>query len=191
MLQALVELDLLRREPGDRYAIGHGVSRLGFEHLASQPLTDVASPVLARLRDSSNCTTHLAVLENRNSIYILRHLTPSPFTPTIGVAAIRRLYRGVTMQKFTERTAQSVEQLLDLLALDRERGYAVSEGFFGNVAAVAAPVRNAAGAIVAGVSVVTAQSSRQGVDMPTAIKDATVAAALEISRASGMGVQRG
>jgi DNA-binding IclR family transcriptional regulator len=207
VLQALVDLELLRREPGDLYATGHGVLTLGFEHLAAQPLTDVASPILSRLRDQTNCTAHLAVLENRNTIYILRHLTPSPFTPTISIGAsvpahatvmgrmllldkdaatIRRLFRGVSLQKFTDRTPRSVDDLLELIEIDRARGYALSEGFFGNVAAVAAPVRNASGAIVAGISVVAAQGSELSLQISNKIKDAVIEAANEISRALGV-----
>jgi len=207
LLQSLVELDLLRREPGDFYATGHGILTLGFEHLASQPLTDVASPVLARLRDRTGCTAHLAVLDKRNTIYILRHLTPSPFTPTIGIgasvpahatvmgrvllldtdpAAVRRLYRGVTLQKFTDRTPRTVDEFLGLLAVDRARGYAVSEGFFGNVAAIAAPVRNSIGDIVAGISLVAARGSDGAARMSEATIADVLAAAAEISKILGM-----
>jgi DNA-binding IclR family transcriptional regulator len=207
VLQSLVDMELLRREPGDLYATGHGVLTLGFEHLAAQPLTDIASPILARLRDQTSCTTHLAVLETRSTIYILRHLTPSPFTPTIGIGAsvpahatvmgrvllldknaaeIRHLFSGVTLQKFTDRTPRTVDDLLELIELDRSRGYALSEGFFGNVAAVAAPVRNASGTIVAGISVVAAQGSELDLQMSSRIKDAVLEAANDISRALGI-----
>ncbi|EAY64596.1 Transcriptional regulator [Burkholderia cenocepacia PC184] len=54
LLQTLEALGFLERVNGDRYfRLGVGVLRLGFEYLNSLELTDLGTPVLERLRDST------------------------------------------------------------------------------------------------------------------------------------------
>ena len=68
-----------------------------------------------------------------------------------------RLFGGEELPQFSESTPRTVEQLLALLARDRERGHAMGEGFYeSGVSSIAAPVRDARGAVVAGLGLAIA-----------------------------------
>ena len=70
---------------------------------------------------------------------------------------LRALFGGSELPQFSESTPRSVEQLLQLLQQDHERGYAMGEGFYEpGVSSIAAPVRDAQGRIVAGLGMAVA-----------------------------------
>lgn len=70
-----------------------------------------------------------------------------------------------------------------ILAEDRSRGYAVSQAFFeSGVSAIAAPVRDGAGRIVAAINVTAVNAHIDEQDMHGGLKDAVVEASAEISR---------
>lgn len=206
LLQCLTELDLLRKEPGDAFSAGAGVLSLGFEYLASLDIVQLANPILARLRDETNCNTHLAVLEGYNSIFLLRHLSDIPFSATISVgssipvyatvtgrmmlvdhseAEIRRMFKGVSFRAFGDNTPTSVDQLLKLLETDRANGYALGEGVFGNVLAIATAVRGHDNKIVGAISAIAARGTLTRKELLTSVKAKLLAAAREISQSMG------
>ena len=81
-------------------------------------------------------------------------------------------------------TPTSVKALKELLQQDRARGYAVSQAFFEEgVSAIAAPVRDGDGQIVAAINITAVNTAPvDGEAMHGALKDAVLAAAGEISR---------
>ncbi len=48
------------------------VLRLGFEYIASLDVAQVGQPVIEQLRDVSQCSSHLAIRDGRDIIYIAR-----------------------------------------------------------------------------------------------------------------------
>ena len=69
-------------------------------------------------------------------------------------AQLRELFGGEELPQFSESTPRHVEDLASLLAQDRERGYAMGEGFYEpSVSSIAAPVRGGSGQVVAGLAV--------------------------------------
>ncbi len=48
------------------------VLRLGFEYIASLDVAQVGQPVIEQLRDISKCSSHLAIRDGRDIIYIAR-----------------------------------------------------------------------------------------------------------------------
>ncbi|MBL3945443.1 IclR family transcriptional regulator, partial [Bacteroides thetaiotaomicron] len=66
-------LGFLERVNGDRYfRLGVGVLRLGFEYLNSLELTDLGTPVLERLRDSTGLSTHLLIRDQRDVVFVAK-----------------------------------------------------------------------------------------------------------------------
>ncbi len=62
LAQTLEAMGFLRRlDNGRDYALGPAVLSLGFEYLGSLDLVELANPVLARLRDQTGCSAHLAI----------------------------------------------------------------------------------------------------------------------------------
>ena len=85
----------------------------------------------------------------------------------LDMADLRRLYPNDTLPAASRQTPETLQRLCELLAEDRRRGFAISQGFFeSGVSAVAAPVRDTSGAIVAAINVTavdaqTAQRARE------------------------------
>ena len=70
---------------------------------------------------------------------------------------LRQIFGGSELPQFSEKTPRSVDQLLQLLAQDRQRGHAMGEGFYeAGVSSIAVPVRDAQGRIVAGLGMAVA-----------------------------------
>ena len=93
------------------------------------------------------------------------------------------LFRDQPLQRFTPQTPVTLKALKALLADDRKRGYAVSQAFFeAGVSAIAAPVRDGAGRIVAAINVTAVNAHIDEQAMHGELKDAVLDAAGEISR---------
>jgi DNA-binding IclR family transcriptional regulator len=203
LLAALVELGLLRRDAGGLFALGPGVLGLGFEYLASLDIVELSNPVLARLRDATDCSTHLTILDGASVIYLSRHPSRSAVSSNIHIGsslpahatimgrlmlgdldrdALRALYPGKTLPPAGAETPTTLAALDALIAADRARGYAVSAGFYeSGVVAVAAPVRDGSGRIVAAINATALASAVDTETLNGKLKDGVVAAAREIS----------
>ena len=93
------------------------------------------------------------------------------------------LFRDAPLQRFTPQTPVTLKALKALLADDRKRGYAVSQAFFeAGVSAIAAPVRDGAGRIVAAINVTAVNAHIDEQAMHGELKNAVLDAAGEISR---------
>jgi DNA-binding IclR family transcriptional regulator len=93
------------------------------------------------------------------------------------------LFGDQPLKRFTKQTPTTLRALKALLAEDRMRGYAVSQAFFeAGVSAIAAPVRDGAGRIVAAINVTAVNAHIEEQDMHGDLKDAVLAAAAEIAR---------
>jgi DNA-binding IclR family transcriptional regulator len=207
LLTALVELGLLRRDAGGLFALGAGVLGIGFEYLASLDIVELSNPVLARLRDATDWSTHLTILDGTSVIYLSRHPSRSAVSSNIHVGSslpahatimgrlmlggldrdqLRTLYPGRTLPPAGAETPTTLAALEGLIAADRARGYAVSSGFFeSGVLAVAAPVYDGQGRIVAAINATALASAADAETLNGTLKDEIVAAAREISALLG------
>jgi DNA-binding IclR family transcriptional regulator len=178
--QTLECLGFLQRD-GDRYRIGAAVLRLGFEYIAALEVTDLARPVVERLRDETGLSSQLVVRDGRDVVVVLKASPSATFATNVTVGtrlpvhatvlgrvlmsdadedALRALYPEPALPRVSAGSPRTVAELARLLREDRARGYAVSESFFEQgVSAVAAPVRDANGAIVAAISVTAQRAS--------------------------------
>ncbi|MDU3076156.1 MAG: helix-turn-helix domain-containing protein, partial [Mixta calida] len=73
VVQTLEHMGFLERNPRtSTFSLGMNVLRLGFEYIASLDVAQVGQPVIEQLRDSSECSSHLAIRDGRDIIYIAR-----------------------------------------------------------------------------------------------------------------------
>jgi DNA-binding IclR family transcriptional regulator len=183
LLQTLEALGFLERVNGDRYfRLSVAVLRLGFEYLSSLELTDVGTPILERLRDSSGFSTHLVIRDQRDVVFVAKAQTHSPMFSSVKVHVgtrlpahatvhgqvlmgdlsfeeLRQLYPEPQLERFTERTPATVEELYGRVRESAALGYAVSEASFERgISVVDAPVRDQAGKIVAALTVTIPRS---------------------------------
>src|SRR5690606_29160902 len=97
-------------------------------------------------------------------------------------AEIRRRFAGAPLEAYTPHTATDLDSLIALLAADRARGYVLSRSAYEEgIASVAAPVRDADGAVIAAINISTPEATLKGDELETTIKDAVLETAETIS----------
>lgn len=204
LVYTLAELGFLARDPERKtYRLGPRVLNLGFAYLASQELAEIARPHLEALRDRTDCSAHLAVLDGTEIVYIARYADKKALTSRISVGTrfpahatsmgrailaqlpadeVRRRFSGRTLARFTAATPTTLKALLATLEEDRARGYILSRSNFeAGIASVAAPLLDADGNVVAAINISTPESTVSAGALETAIKDQVVHAAKTIS----------
>jgi DNA-binding IclR family transcriptional regulator len=205
LLQTLQSMDYLRCEPDKRrFSLGPALLGRGFEYLASLDMVEVAQPILQRLRDRTGLSAHMAIRDGREIIYVSRFAARSTIASSVNIGTrfpvhatimgrmticemsekeLAQLFRDQPLKRFTKQTPTTLKALKALLARDRRRGYAVSQAFFeAGVSAIAAPVRDGAGRIVAAINVTAVNAHIDEQAMHGELKDAVLEAAGEVSR---------
>jgi PcaR/PcaU/PobR family beta-ketoadipate pathway transcriptional regulator len=194
---------LVRNEATKSYRLGPRVLSLGFAYLASIEIVEIAQPHLEALRDRTQCSAHLAVLDGAEIVYVARHADQKALTSRIQVGSrlpahatsmgrailsqlpaekVRARFKGKALEAFSEATATTLDDLIAQLARDRAQGCVLSRSNFERgIASVAAPVFDAEGAVIAAINITTPESTLSGDDLETGIRDAVVETAAAIS----------
>ena len=202
LIQTLEYLGYLERT-GNDYRLGPAVLRLGFEYVAALPITELARPILANLRDECGCTAQLALRDQREVVYVMHVLGPSHFSSNVSVGtrlpvhatalgrmflaymrdqAISALYAGSTLQRFSNRTTITVNGLIERAHADRARGVAISESHFeAGISAIAAAVLDGHAVPVAALSITLLQPALPATPQAEHLIDAVRNAAAELS----------
>jgi DNA-binding IclR family transcriptional regulator len=205
ILQTLESLDYVRRDHSGRlFRLGSAVLNRGFAYLSSLDIVEVAQPILKKLRDDTGLSSHLAVREGREVLYVARFAARSSVASSVTVGSrfpvhatvlgrmlildftdeqLNQLYPESLLAKITEQTPATKQQLRDLLEQDKQRGYAVSQSFFERgVSAIAAPVRDASGQVIAALNITAVDPYVRLEDMQGALKDRVIDAAAEMRK---------
>ena len=178
LLQTLEALGFLERVQGDRaFRLSVAVLRLGFEYLSSLELTDFGTPILERLRDLTEFSSHLVIRDQRDVVFVAKAQTHDPLFGSVkvhvgtrmpayatihgqvllgglSVDALRLLYPDRHLEAFTDRTPANFDALYDRVRQCARQGYGVSEGAFERgISVVTAPVRDHTRGIVAAITV--------------------------------------
>ena len=208
LVQTLEEMGYLRRtERGSGYALGPAVLTIGFEYLGSLDIVQLSHPVLERLRNETNCSTHLAIRNGTDVVYLSRHPTRAMLTSNVSVgtalpahgtvigrmalvdltpAELRALYGDGPLAEYSEQTPRTLAALEAMLVEDRRRGYAISTSYYeSGVTSVAAPVRDRSGRVVAAINATAVDPALDQRFIQGELKDAVCAAAAEISAMLG------
>ncbi len=189
------------------YTLDTAVLSIGFEYLASLDLVQLANPVLQRLKDKTECSAHLSILDGTEILYLIRIASRSAISANLGVGTrlpahgtivgrllladkspdeLRVLYKGRRLPAFTRQTPTSLSELESMLDADRKRGYAISYGFYETgVLGIAAPVRNSTGRTVAVVNIAAINAAFDKKLVETEMKNHVLKAADEISALLG------
>jgi DNA-binding IclR family transcriptional regulator len=202
LAQTLEFLGFLERE-GDRYGVGPAVLRLGFEYIASLEVTELARPLIERLRDETELSAQLVIRDGREVVVVLKASPAATFTSNVTVgtrlpahatilgralltdandATLRTLYPESALPQSSPRSPRTLADLKRLLNEDRRNGYALSESFFEQgISAVAAPVRDGSGRIVAAISVTAQRSTLEPKELRERLVAQVMGAAAELS----------
>ncbi|GKX57769.1 IclR family transcriptional regulator [Leminorella grimontii] len=175
LLSAMVTHGLLRQD-GDKYYLGLRLYELGNKAVEQYDIKKIALPVLTALRDDTNLTCHLGVLQGSSPIYLTKLESPqaivirswegkrlSLHSSGLGKAIMAwlspeevddLLSDELPLTRFTDTTITDVPTLKKQLALIRQRGWAYDdEEDSQGVRCIAVPVFNPQGQVIAAISV--------------------------------------
>ncbi len=174
ILRTLEDERLVRRD-GDVYTLGPHVLDLSHGYLVGLELTDVARPLMERLAQSTGQTVSLAVRDGLEIVYVAieraqqdigiqgqigaRHPANATALGKVLLADLapddlRMLLEGQELVRLTHRTITAPDALVRHLVGVRRDGYALDDEERGiGIRCIAAPVRQADGRVIGGVSV--------------------------------------
>ena len=174
----LVALGYLEQGASRKYRLGLRVTDLGMSALNSTGLREHAHPYLEELRQRTSYTASLAVLDGTDVVYVDRvrsyrrgrgaeelDIEPGSRVPAYATAMGKLLLAGLPegqqrelltqlrLAKHGPNTVTSKRALREELEQIRDEGFAVNDQeLAAGALAIAAPVRNQAGDVVAAVS---------------------------------------
>ncbi|GAA3910236.1 IclR family transcriptional regulator [Microbacterium invictum] len=204
IVATLVEEGYLEQLDDGQYRPDVKVLTLGGAALRASDLATLATPRLRRLGEQTGETTNLAVLAGDRILYIVRLRNADLVTANIQVgstlpAAFTSIGKLLLAFAPAKETAATLDRALALpssgpnaiadagslrleLAEIRERGWALQDEELAlGLRSVAAPVRDADGAVIAGINVAVQSSTWPSQRLRDELAPAVLAAADEIS----------
>lgn len=199
------------RQAGGRFALTPRALELGYAYLSSLTLPEVAQPHLERLVSQVQESSSVSILDGDEVVYVARVPTRRIMSVTISVGTRfpayatsmgRVLLAGLPdevldatlaradLRKLAARTITSKEVLREEIERVRRQDYAlVDQELEAGLRSIAAPIRNAAGAVTAAVNL-SVQASRTTVaDMKRRLLPPLRATAAAIGRDLGGGAR--
>lgn len=186
------------------YRLSVGVLSLGFEFLASLEVTELARPILDRLRDETGYSSHLAIRDGDEVVFVVKSAARTAFASAVNIGTrlpahgtvlgrmiladlsaeeLAQIYPKSQIKQFSDQTPASRAALETVLADDRTRGYAISEAYFEHgIAAIAAPIKDGTGRVVAAINVTIPNGSIERAEMEGRHLTRVLEAARELSR---------
>jgi len=183
-LLTLAELGYVRSE-GRFFSLTARVLELGYAYLSSLSLPEVAEPHLEALVAEVNESSSVSVLDGTDVVYVARVPTSRIMTVVISVgtrfpayatsmgrvllaglaeADLESYLDAVRLDRLTARTVSSVAALRGELAKVRAQGYSlVNQELEDGLRAIAAPIRDRTGRVVAAINV-SAHASRTSLE---------------------------
>ncbi|GAB4437937.1 MAG: IclR family transcriptional regulator [Anaerolineae bacterium] len=177
LLATLEEYRFVQRSPdSSHFRLGPACLELARAYLESIDVRQAAMPILEELREHTQETVHLAVLDQMRVFYLeklpgfhslgLMSSSVGSYIPAyctgLGKALlahvpaedVRKYYAEHKLEQITPTTITDVDTLLEQLDEVRQRGYAIDLGEREHeVYCVAAPIRAANGEVIAAISV--------------------------------------
>ncbi len=175
LLSVLEEYGYVRRVRGNgQYTLGLAPIALAGVAISQSDLRRQALPFLEMLADTTHYNANLAVLYGGDVLFLARvpaakelrayaitgtrnaphrHAVGKVLLAAMPDEAVRAMYDGRPLEAATPRTITHMDDLLEELARVRVRGYAIDdEEFTIGVRAVAAPIHDESGAVIAAIS---------------------------------------
>jgi len=206
LLAALDRRELVAQDTSrGKFRLGVGLLRLAGAAGRGLDLTQESRPVCRALAHEVGETVNLAILSGRDALYLDQAAGPATLSPhnwagqriplhATSDGKVLLAYRPAAevlehlvppLERFTEHTTTALPEFGRQLARVRERGYATAvDELEDGLTAVAAPVRNAEGTVVASISA-SGPSFRIPAGRTGAVADSVRRAAAEISHRLG------
>ena len=211
LLAALDRRDLVTQDTArGRFRLGVGLVRLAGAAARGLDLVQESRPVCRALAQEAGETVNIAILSGRDALYLDQVAGPAALSPhnwagqriplhatSDGKVLLAYLPPDdiaeylMPLQRFTDHTITTGSELTQALDEVKRQGYATAvEELEQGLTAVAAPVRDAEGRVVASISA-SGPSFRIPADRIPALADSVRRAAAEVSRRLGWADPRG
>jgi DNA-binding IclR family transcriptional regulator len=206
LLAALDRRELVSQDTArGRFRLGVGLVRLAGAAGRSLDVVQESRPVCQVLARQVGETVNLAILSGRDALYLDQVAGPAALSPhnwagqriplhatSDGKVLLAYLSQAELagcltppLRRFTDRTITTLDELSPVLAEVRQRGFATAvDELEAGLTAIAAPVRNAEGRVVASISA-SGPSFRIPADRIGQVAESVRRAAAEISRRLG------
>ena len=206
LLAALDRRELVAQDTArGKFRLGVGIVRLAGAVSRKLDLVQESRPVCRALAQQVGETVNLAILSGRDALYLDQVAGPAALSPhnwagqriplhatsdgKVLLAYLSEAERqerlAPPLARFTDRTITAAAEFGDLLAEVRRRGFATAvEELEAGLTAIAAPVRNAEGNVIASISA-SGPSFRIPADRIPVLAGAVHRAAAEVSRRLG------
>lgn len=207
-LHTLESLGYLRRDPvTKRYELTPKVLEIGFAALANLQLPELAQPYLERLRDRTNGSAHVGILDGKDVVYVARAASRSILSSSIRIGSrlpahatamgktllaaqseawVREWLAANDLTRYTVHTLAETNAFLAELAQIRRRGFATSDQEFEfGIRSVAAPIRNGSGETIAAINVSAPADALTVATVAEVVVPAVRETAAELSQAYG------
>lgn len=161
---------------GKRFRLTPRVLKLGFAYFSTTPLPRLAQPVLEKLGEQTDQVASLAVLDGTDVVFLARSAPRRVMSGVIGVGvrvlavssgtgrvlvagrseeAIAKMLEEIgPIRKLSPMTKTSAADILAEIRLARRQGYSINDQEIElGLRSISVPVKNAAGATVAAISV--------------------------------------
>ncbi len=172
----LLHMGFVEEMPGSKLlTLGPRVLNIGFAYLASKDLIEIARPEIEALRDRTSVSSHLAILDRREILYLSCMQTRSGFLSTMNVGTrlpafgtpmgwlllselsareLAALFPESTFAPLTDQTPRNLQELTQRIATSLAQGHAISHGAVeSGGSSIAAPIRDRSGRIVAALDI--------------------------------------
>ena len=206
LLAALDRRELVSQDTArGRFRLGVGLVRLAGAAGRSLDVVQESRPVCRALARQVGETVNLAILSGRDALYLDQVAGPAALSPhnwagqriplhatSDGKVLLTSLSEAELagcltppLRRFTDRTITTLDELSPVLAEVRQRGFATAvDELEAGLTAIAAPVRNEEGRVVASISA-SGPSFRIPADRIGQVAESVRRAAAEVSRRLG------
>jgi DNA-binding IclR family transcriptional regulator len=196
-----------RTADGKAYRLAPRAMHLGYHYLAGLDSLEVAIPFIDGLRDATQVSAHMAVRDGTEIVYVYRahsHMTLSSNIPVgyrlpahatamgrvllggLSDKQIEQLYTAVRLDSLNSAKPTTLTAVLEQVAAERREGYALNRSsFVSGIVAIAAPVRNLQGEVIAAINISGPSSAMDSEPTLERLTAKVRETALAISRALG------
>jgi DNA-binding IclR family transcriptional regulator len=194
------------------FTLGPRILNLGYAYLASKDIIEVSRLDLDALRDATNVSAHLAILDRKEVLYLACVQTRSGFLSNLNVGTrlpayatpmgwlllsdltsreMGKLFGDEDFAPMTEQTPKTLGELMTKVSHAAARGFAISRGAVEpGGSSVAAPILNRDGRIVAAIDISGPDTAFDLTKLETRDVEEVVNAAKRISARLGHMPQR-
>jgi len=172
IVQTLTNMGYLRKISTNTYELGSQVLSRGFSYLASRETVEVAAPYITKLRDSTSLSSHFAIREGCETLYVFRALALQRLSVNVPIGTrypchtiamgrallcgmtsseLETLYYGKRLDGYPKPTPQTLPELVQQCDKERQQGWSLHYSDY--AIAIAVPVRNFSGEVVAAINV--------------------------------------